>query len=163
MKVLHRVQKDTHHSTLMPSLLRSLKVQKGLLGYSSDINRTRGRISTFAFVFWLSEGTRKPEPASHPVTLFPELSMVIQVFVTPLPNTKDRIQGLANARQAFYVSYRLAQDHVFLTRNLTWVFLDPTVKMGLPGPDCVRTVDRPHQPHTLVSPLSGKLTNTRPD
>lgn len=69
MKTLHGVQQDTRHGTLMPSLLRSLKVQKGLLGYSSDINRTRERINTFAFVFWLLEGTRKTEPASHPATV----------------------------------------------------------------------------------------------
>ena len=90
------------------------------------------RVSTFAVVFWLLEDTRKTEPAGHPVTLFPELSMVALVSVTPSSNTKDRIQGLAKARQALYTSYRLAQDQVFLTQNLT-VFLEPAVKMVLPG------------------------------
>lgn len=93
MKALQGVQKDTRHSKMTPSLLHSLKVQKGLLGYSSGVNRTRGRMSTFAVVFWLLEGTRKTEPAGHPVTLFPELSMVVLVSVTPTPQYQGQNPG----------------------------------------------------------------------
>lgn len=85
MKAHQGIQKDTRHSKLTPSLLHSLKVQKGLLGYCSGVNRARGRMSTFAVVFWLLEGSRKAEPDGHPVTLFPELSMVVLVSVTPRP------------------------------------------------------------------------------